>query len=160
MSSVSLKSLCVGRELQVCIRFGLGLSSLSQLTDVHLHFTHPFHIIHFTSSSRPAAEPGHSPDDVSGAVLLGAADDQLLGPVHVLGGEPVAAAGELCADVEPRAGRPVGRRLRTLGVAGVEARPPLVAARDARLRSPGASGQVTGSRDCSRVRPQPHTAVG
>lgn len=39
------------------------------------------------------------PGDVSAVVLAHPSDDQLLGPVVVAGGEAVAAAGQLSADV-------------------------------------------------------------
>ena len=42
-----------------------------------------------------------SPDNVSRPILLRPSDNQLLGPVHVLGGEAVTAAGELSPNVEP-----------------------------------------------------------
>ena len=79
-------------------------------------------------------------------VLLGPPDYELLGPVHVFGGEPVTAARELGADVQSRPGRPVGGRLGALGIGGVETRPVLVAAGDARLQV--TAGQEVRSEVC------------
>ena len=91
---------------------------------------------------------------MAGPVLLGASYDQLLRPVHVLGGESVAPAGQLGTDVQTRAVRLVGRGVRTLGVARVEARPVLVAAGDARLWGDGVRSKVT------RGQVRGHTRVG
>ena len=41
----------------------------------------------------------HLLDDVSGFIFAGAADDEVLGPVHELGGESVASARQFGADI-------------------------------------------------------------
>ena len=69
--------------------------------------------------------------DVAALVLHDAAHHELLRPVHVAGGEPVAASGELGSDVRSSPGVFVGRSQRTVGVGGVQAGLVLVARVDA-----------------------------
>ena len=69
--------------------------------------------------------------DVARGVLGGAAHHQLLGPVHVARREPVAAAGQLGADVRSSSAGFVGRTQRTVGVCGVQAGLVLIAGVDA-----------------------------
>ena len=77
-----------------------------------------------------ALQPARRPD-VARGVLGGAAHHQLLGPVHVARGEPVAAAGQLRAHVRGPPRLLVGRRERAVLVQGVQARLGLVAGVDA-----------------------------